>query len=115
MKEVLLNNGCLPILNWAKNPEEGAINQAKNVASHPCVVQDVVLCPDCHAGYGVYKNDTHFSPVPYNPEHISPKRNDWSWHFHYLACKNTAHPLIQPSVYNDMRNPGYSNSPLQNG
>ena len=53
MKEVLLNNGCLPILNWAKNPEEGAINQAKNVASHPCVVQDVVLCPDCHAGYGV--------------------------------------------------------------
>ena len=53
MLEVINENDSLPILNWAKNPEEDAIKQAKNVASHPCTVQKVVLCPDCHTGYGV--------------------------------------------------------------
>lgn len=53
MIEVINNDGCLPILNWAKNPEGDAIAQANNVATHPCTVLRVVLCPDCHTGYGV--------------------------------------------------------------
>lgn len=47
------NPNGLTILSWAKNPEDEAMKQAYNVASHPSAVLRVVLCPDCHAGYGV--------------------------------------------------------------
>ena len=42
----------LPILCWAKNIEESAMEQAINVSNHPCVVDHVVLAPDAHSGYG---------------------------------------------------------------
>ena len=43
----------LPILCWAKNIEESAMEQAINLANHPCVVDHVVLAPDAHSGFGM--------------------------------------------------------------
>jgi len=41
------------ILCWCENPEEGAIQQAKNIAEHPCLIGNVCLMPDTHEGYGM--------------------------------------------------------------
>ena len=43
----------LPILCWAKNIEESAMEQAINLATPPCVVDHVVLAPDAHSGFGM--------------------------------------------------------------
>ena len=43
----------LPILAWATNIEDSALEQAINLSNHPCVVDCVVLCPDVHAGFGM--------------------------------------------------------------
>ena len=50
---VIEEEGCLPILNWAGEIEEAALRQARNVAKHPCVVHRVALAPDAHCGFGV--------------------------------------------------------------
>ena len=51
--EVIKQDGCLPILNWAKGIDEAALRQATHVAKHPCVVGRVALAPDAHCGFGV--------------------------------------------------------------
>jgi len=38
---------------WCDNPEEGAIEQAKNLADLPFVKHPVCLMPDTHQGYGM--------------------------------------------------------------
>ena len=43
----------MTILSWCKNPEEGAIKQAKNIENHPWLVGNVCLMPDTHEGYGM--------------------------------------------------------------
>lgn len=43
----------MTILCWSKNPEDEAIKQAENIEKHPCLVGNVCLMPDCHAGYGM--------------------------------------------------------------
>lgn len=43
----------LPILSWANDLEESAVEQAINLSNHPCVVDHVVVCPDGHSGYGM--------------------------------------------------------------
>lgn len=54
MEKLELENGRT-ILSWApiSSIEESAVQQLKNVASHPCITKPVVVCPDVHAGYGV--------------------------------------------------------------
>lgn len=47
------NDERVVIKSWCDNPEEGAIQQARNVANLPFVVRQVVLLSDCHQGYGV--------------------------------------------------------------
>ena len=41
------------ILCWCNNPEEGAIQQALNISTHPWLVGNVCLMPDTHEGYGM--------------------------------------------------------------
>ena len=41
------------ILCWCNNPEQEALKQAKNISKHPCLVGNVCLMPDTHAGYGM--------------------------------------------------------------
>lgn len=41
------------ILSWCENPEQGAIQQAMNIASHPYLIGNVCLMPDTHEGYGM--------------------------------------------------------------
>lgn len=43
----------LPILCWAEELEDEALEQAVNLANHPCVVGHVALAPDCHSGFGI--------------------------------------------------------------
>ena len=43
----------MTILCWSKNPEDEAIKQAENIEKHPCLVGNVCLMPDTHAGYGM--------------------------------------------------------------
>lgn len=41
------------ILSWCSNPEEGAIQQARNLTKLPCLIGNVCLMPDTHQGYGM--------------------------------------------------------------
>lgn len=41
------------IKSWCNNPEESAIDQARNVAKLPFLAGPVVLCSDTHFGFGV--------------------------------------------------------------
>lgn len=41
------------ILCWCNNPEEGAIDQARNIENHPCLSGNICLMPDTHQGYGM--------------------------------------------------------------
>ena len=41
------------IKTWCMNPEEGAIDQAKNLANLPFLHKHVALMPDTHQGYGM--------------------------------------------------------------
>jgi tRNA-splicing ligase RtcB len=42
-----------PIKTWCNEPEEGAIEQAKNLANLPFIFKHVALMPDTHQGYGM--------------------------------------------------------------
>ena len=41
------------IKSWCNNPEEGALEQALNLASLPFIFRHVALMPDTHQGYGM--------------------------------------------------------------
>lgn len=41
------------IKSWCNNPEEGAIEQTKNLANLPFIFKQVCLMPDTHQGYGM--------------------------------------------------------------
>ncbi len=43
----------LPIKLWLDDIEEGALEQAKNLANHPYAFRHIALMPDCHQGFGM--------------------------------------------------------------
>lgn len=43
----------LPIKLWLNDVEEGALEQAKNIANLPFAFHHVALMPDCHQGFGM--------------------------------------------------------------
>lgn len=45
--------GLLVIKSWCEEPEEGAIEQAKNLARLPFAFRQICLMPDTHQGYGM--------------------------------------------------------------
>lgn len=42
-----------PVKNWARGAEQGALDQADNLARLPFVISHVALMPDAHQGYGM--------------------------------------------------------------
>ncbi len=42
-----------PIKSWCTDLEEGALEQAKNIANLPFIYKHVALMPDCHQGFGM--------------------------------------------------------------
>lgn len=52
MKQVI-NTEKFPIKVWLDDIEDGAMNQAKNLANLPFIYRHVALMPDCHQGYGM--------------------------------------------------------------
>lgn len=47
------DEGSLIIKSWCNQPEEGAIQQAKNLAKLPFAFKQICLMPDTHQGYGM--------------------------------------------------------------
>jgi len=43
----------VPIKSWCEPIEEGALQQAMDLARHPVIEHHVALMPDCHLGYGM--------------------------------------------------------------
>lgn len=43
----------VPIKSWCDDPEEGALDQARNLAKLPFIFKQVCLMPDTHQGYGM--------------------------------------------------------------
>ena len=43
----------MPVRSWCADCEEGAVNQAANLARHPALFHHVALMPDAHLGYGM--------------------------------------------------------------
>ena len=43
----------IPVKSWCENCEEGAVQQAANLAKHPVLFSHVALMPDAHQGYGM--------------------------------------------------------------
>lgn len=52
MKYIQVENGLI-IKSWCDAPEEGAIEQAKNLARLPFAFRQICLMPDTHQGYGM--------------------------------------------------------------
>ena len=50
--EQVISTEKIPIKIWAKDPEEGALQQAKNVASLPFAFKHIAIMADSHLGYG---------------------------------------------------------------
>lgn len=50
---VIKDNLRVPIKSWCESPEEGAINQAKNLANLPFAFRYICLMPDTHQGFGM--------------------------------------------------------------
>lgn len=53
MKVYKDTNQRVPIKSWAVDPEQGALDQAKNLANLPFAIKHVALMPDAHQGYGM--------------------------------------------------------------
>lgn len=43
----------VPIFSWCADVDEGALEQAKNLATHPAIFHHVALMPDCHVGWAM--------------------------------------------------------------
>jgi len=41
------------IKSWCEDVEQGAMEQAINLANHPVINKPVIILPDCHQGYGM--------------------------------------------------------------
>ncbi len=52
MKKVITSER-IPIKLWLDNIEEGALQQAKNLANFPFSTQHIAIMPDAHFGYGM--------------------------------------------------------------
>jgi tRNA-splicing ligase RtcB len=52
MKQVI-STEKLPIKLWLEDIEEGALNQARNMANLPFVFKHIAIMPDSHQGYGM--------------------------------------------------------------
>jgi len=52
MKYIQVENGLI-IKSWCDAPEDGAIEQAKNLARLPFAFRQICLMPDTHQGYGM--------------------------------------------------------------
>lgn len=48
-----INSERIPIKLWLDEVEEGALDQAKNLANLPFAFRHIVILPDCHQGYGM--------------------------------------------------------------
>jgi len=53
MKVIKDDSMKVPVKSWCMNPEDGAIEQAKNLARLPFVHKWIALMPDTHQGYGM--------------------------------------------------------------
>lgn len=51
--ETFNENNRIPIKSWCEHCEDGAIQQAENLAKHPALFSHVALMPDAHQGYGM--------------------------------------------------------------
>lgn len=53
MKKVVKGIDSAPIKMWLEDIEDGAMEQAANLAELPFLYRHVALMPDCHQGYGM--------------------------------------------------------------
>ncbi len=53
MKWIKEDNVKIPIKSWCHPLEDGALEQAINLANHPVMFSHVALMPDAHVGYGM--------------------------------------------------------------
>lgn len=51
--KIINNDGSKVIKSWCDNPEQGAIDQASNLAKLPFAFKQICLMPDTHLGYGM--------------------------------------------------------------
>ena len=51
--KIIKEKNSLVIKSWCENPEEGATEQAKNLAKLPFAFKQICLMPDTHQGYGM--------------------------------------------------------------
>ncbi|MCL2376962.1 MAG: RtcB family protein [Defluviitaleaceae bacterium] len=49
----IIKTDGLPILSWCNEPEEGALEQARNIARLPFAHRHIALMPDTHQGFGM--------------------------------------------------------------
>lgn len=51
--KIIKEDNALVIKSWCENPEDGAIEQAKNLAKLPFAFKQICLMADTHLGYGM--------------------------------------------------------------
>lgn len=53
MQKVYSDISNIVIKSWCKQIEQGALDQAINIANLPFAYHHIALMPDCHQGYGM--------------------------------------------------------------
>jgi len=51
--QTIISTEKKPIMLWLSDADEGTLEQAQNLANHPCTFSHVALMPDSHVGYGM--------------------------------------------------------------
>lgn len=51
--KVVISSEKVPIKMWLEDIEEGALEQAKNLANLPFTYKHIAIMPDAHRGYGM--------------------------------------------------------------
>jgi tRNA-splicing ligase RtcB len=49
----IISTEKVPIKLWLKDIEDGALDQARNIANLPFAFKHIAIMPDCHQGYGM--------------------------------------------------------------
>ena len=52
MKKIITTEK-IPIMLWLEDIEQGAMNQARNMANLPFAFKHIAIMPDSHEGYGM--------------------------------------------------------------
>jgi len=99
----VINTEKVPIKMWLEDIEEGALNQAKNLANLPFVYKWVAIMPDSHQGYGMPIGGVLATTDVIIPNAVGVDIGCFSGDIRIRLIDNTTKSLLE--LFNNKENP----------